>query len=110
MKIRTNIAANNVTVELCEAIRPKDLDFYEATVFVDGTFSGGTVQLLASPDGGTTKTVLRDVAGTLVNITANDVYNIRLGNGNKNADYILLYADITGATTPNLNVTVFDNR
>lgn len=104
----------DASVALCEVHRTVGLDIFEATVLVYGTggnnFGSGTVTLQASPDGGTTKINLRDVAGTLVNIVDNDAYNIRLGNGNSLGDSITLYATMAGATSPSVQVDVFDNR
>lgn len=113
MKHTATIDANE-SVKLCEVQRSTGLDLFEATVMVYGgggnNFGSGTVTLQASPDGGTTKINLRDVAGTLVSITDDDAYNIRLGNGNNLADTITLYATMAGATAPTVQVAVYDNR
>lgn len=111
----TATISDNESVKLCEVQRTVGLDIFEATVLVYGTggnnFGGGTVTLQASPDGGTTKINLRDVAGTLVSITDDDAYNIRLGNGNTLGDTIELYATMASSTsTPSVTVDVFDNR
>ena len=108
-KSTINLAANESKL-LATAGRGSDMDAYEITVFVTGSFGSGTVTIQASPDGGTTKVTLRDVAGTIVSITDNDVYNIRLGYAGKLGEEIQLYATIAGATTPDVDVTSFDNK
>ena len=86
------------------------VDMYEATIAVYGTFGGGTVTLQGSPDGGTTKINLRDISGSVVSITSDDVFNVRLGYANKLGDELMLYANMSGSTTPAVTVDVFDNR
>lgn len=109
----TKTLTTNTSVLLCSAHRNKETNMYEATIFAYGSggsnFDGGTVTIQASPDQGTTKVTLKDIAGTVVSITANDVYNVKLGGGNRNQDFIELYATMIGATTPNVTVDVFDN-
>lgn len=106
----TTALTTNTSVQIGEAIRTVGSDIYEATIFVTGTFGGGTVVIQASPDNGTTKVTLKDTTGTVVSVTANDVYNVRLGNANKNGDSIKLYATMSGSTSPTVSVAVFDNR
>lgn len=110
MKQTTQVLTSNTNVLLCDAIRNPETNMWEATIFVYGTFGGGTVNLQASPDGGTTKINLRDVTGTVVAVTANDAYNLRLGEAGRNGAAIKVYATISGATSPSVSVDVFDNR
>jgi hypothetical protein len=100
----------NESVEICSVSRGTDMDAYEVTVFATGAFGSGTVTIQASPDGGTTKVTLKDVGGTTVSITQDDVYNIRLGYAGKLGEEIKLYATMQGATDPDVAITAFDNR
>lgn len=94
--------------------RGASMDAYEITVFVTGgggnDFGGGTVTIQASPDGGVTKVTLRDVAGTIVSITDDDVYNVRLGYAGTLGGEIQIFATMAGATAPTVDVVGFDNK
>lgn len=102
------------SVKICSVSRGTEMDAYEVTVFaVDGGgngFGSGTVTIQASPDGGTTKVTLKDVGGTTVSITADDVYNIRLGYAGKLGEEIDIYATMSGSTSPTVDIVAFDNR
>ena len=107
----TQTLTSNASVKLCETRKLEKDSMWECSVFIQGTFDSGTVTLSASCDGGATKINLRDVAGTLVAVTANDLYNIRLGVPNRGTDTIELYATMAGAGgSANVAVVVFDNR
>jgi len=64
-----------------------------ATVFAYGTFGGGTLELQASPDGGT----------TWITIPGTTFTNNGIGNFQINLD-CLVRATLSGSTAPNLNV------
>jgi len=101
---------DNESVLITSVSRGTEMDAYEITVFVTGGFGGGTTTIQASPDGGTTKVTLKDVAGNVVSITEDDVYNIRLGYAGKLGEEIEIYATMAGATAPAVNIAAFDNR
>lgn len=107
-KITTAITTTTAT-QIATARKPRDADFYFATIALQGTFGGGTVTLQMSPDGGTTKIGLKDQTGVAYSATANDTIDIQLGTGGGNADQILLYATNTGGTGISMTATVFDN-
>jgi len=117
MSKHTATLDDNESVKICSVSRGTDMDAYEVTVFAtavaatDG-FDSGTVTIQASPDGGTTKVTLKDVGGTTVAITTDDVYNIRLGYAGKLGEEIELYATMTSAAggSTNVVITAFDNR
>lgn len=98
------------SVKICSVGRGTGKDAYEVTVFAYGSFGSGTVTIQASPDAGTTKVTLKDVAGSTVSITTPDVYNIRTGFAGINGQEIELYATMSGSTTPSVTVDAFDNR
>lgn len=100
----------NESVFLCSASRGTVMDAYEVTVFATGTFDSGTITIQASPDQGSTLVTLKDTGGTTVSITADDVYNIRTGYAGKNGEEIGIYATMVGATSPDVQITAFDNR
>lgn len=117
MSKHTAVLDANESVEICSVSRGTDMDAFEVTVFAvaragtDG-FDSGTVTIQASPDNGATKVTLKDVGGTTVSITADDVYNIRLGYAGKLGEEIKLYATMVGAVTPSpvVDIIAFDNR
>lgn len=113
MSKHTALLNDNESVLITTVGRGTEMDMYETSVFVGLTsddFGGGTVTIQASPDNGTTKTTLKDVAGTVVSITENDVYNIRLGYAGQLGGEIEIYATMTGGTDPSVNIIAFDNR
>lgn len=113
MSKHTALLNDNESVLITSVSRGTEMDMFETSVFVGlngDDFGGGTVTIQASPDGGTTKTTLKDVAGTVVSITENDVYNIRLGYAGKLGQEIEIYATMAGGTAPSVNVVAFDNR
>jgi len=82
---------------------------FEGTVHLTGTFGGGSVKLQTSPDGGTTKVDCKDISGSAYSATANDMVNIKLGDGGTLTDCIKLYAVLSGSTAPNINATLHSN-
>jgi hypothetical protein len=99
------------SVKICSVGRACDASGYNITVFATGGFGSGTVTIQASPDSGTTKVTLKDVAGSTVSITSDDVYNIKdLGYAGINGEEIEIYATMSGSTTPTVTVAAFDNR
>lgn len=115
MSKHTAVLDADESVKIASVERGANLDAYEVTVFAVGRaatngFGGGTVTIQASPDGGTTKVTLKDVGGTTVSITSDDVYNIRLGYAGKLGEEIELYATMSGSTSPTVDITAFDNR
>lgn len=98
-----------VSVEICSVRKRQEVDMYEATIFAAGAFGGGTITIQASPDGGTTKVNLRDISGSVVAITQDDAYNVRLGFADKLGEEIKLYATMAGGAAQDVDVTVFDN-
>ena len=107
-KISTSVTTTNAT-QIAIARKPRDADFYLATITLAGTFGGGTMKLQMSPDGGTTKVDLEDQSGTVWSATANRTVNIQLGTGGALNDQIILYALNTGGTGISVIATVFDN-
>lgn len=90
----------------------KKRDFYEwfGTFISYGAWGGGTITYKISPDGGTTKIALQDASGTSITSTADDNFTVNLANGSRNSDAPKLYASMAGATTPNVNVVLYDNN
>lgn len=110
MKVINSLTAQNTRIELLKVHKPRSLDFYYASIFVFGTFGGGTVSIQASPDNGTTFITLNNEAGTAATFTANGMMNLKTGVNDKLEGDLILYASIATATNPSLTVTVFDNR
>lgn len=83
---------------------------YQALITFTGTFGSGTVSLAVSPDSGVTLIVLKDKLGNSISFASNAYANIELGGyTNKNNLPLQIYAVLTGATSPSLNITSFDN-
>jgi len=83
---------------------------YMATVNAGGTWGGGTITWKASFDGGSTKYTLKDQSGADVTSLANDMFNVNMGNGTTLTDAPILYASMSGSTSPSLTVTVVENN
>lgn len=93
---------------------PSDGGKYEATVQISGDFGSGTAGLALSLDGGTTKVAAKDLSGVAYAVTANDVVTISItANGNNTSTLTneppLLYATLTGSSSPDLDFIVIDN-
>lgn len=110
MKYTATFSADAANSQLCMVYKPRELDSFYATVVISGGFGGGTLTLLISPDGGTTKVALSDASGTAISKTTAGTVNIRLGIGGTLTDAPIIYATLVGSTTPTLTVTLFDNN
>lgn len=109
MAKRTTTFTADASTLIGIARKPRNSDYYIATIFVFGsTFGSGTMAIQVSPDHGTTKITATNSAGTAQTATANAVLNIQLGVGNNNTDYIEIYGTLTGSTNPSLTVSVWD--
>lgn len=95
---------------VCNVNKKRDFEFWQATFFAYGSFGGGTVNWLVSPDGGTTKIIMYDASGSAYTSTANDDFTVTLGGGTTNSDCIKVYATISGSTDAVVNLAVFDNN
>lgn len=87
---------------------PTGLDGYGATVFLRIDGGSGTFTLQASPDDGTTKYTVKDVNGNDVTGTANGMWNIVSGVGNRTSDFIQYYATLSGGSSADFTVILFD--
>lgn len=77
---------------------------YVATVHVTGTFGGGALTIQTSVDGGTTK------VDTSFTATANKADSLtNLGADNKLDGGVDIYATLSGATSPDLDIDFQDN-
>lgn len=110
-KYTLTFGADAALQEVCRVNRRKDSQEWMANTFVYGTFGGGTMTLFVSPDGGTTKIALKDsIAGTAISVASTAAMNtVRLGNGDKNNEFLIIYATVAGSTNPALTVAIFDN-
>lgn len=105
----TPITANG-TYYIADVNKKRDLVQWFGTFFGYGTFGGGTIAWEISPDGGTTKLPLLDASGNAITSTTNDNFTSNLAGGADNFDAPKLYAIVTGATSPSINVILFDNN
>jgi hypothetical protein len=96
------------SVYVCNVHRDRNLDFFTGTVFITGTFGGGTVVISASLDSGTTKITLPNPTG--VAITANAAFNFTLAGQGDLSEDIKIYATISGSTAPTVVISVYDQR
>jgi len=105
-----NITTNE-SVLIAVAGRGADMDMYEATVTLAGEFDSGTLTVQLSPDNGVTKVTLRDVAGSIVSVADDDVYNIRVGYAGKNGEELEIYATMAGGGgSVDVDVYTHDNK
>lgn len=110
MAKQTLTMTTNTTAQLADVIRRSDAQSYGATIFVQGTFGGGTATVQVSPDSGTTKYTIKDVSGTDITGTSAFYYNFVLGNPGAASGDLEIYVTLSGATSPSLSVILFDNR
>jgi len=95
---------------VCNVVKKRDFMFWQATCFAWGTFGGGTVNWLVSPDGGTTKIPMYDISGAAYTSTTDDDFTTTLGGGSTISDCIKIYATLTGSAGATVNLAVFDNN
>lgn len=91
--------------------KPRNATEWVATINAYGTFGGGTLSYSISTDGGTTKTQMKDLTGTAYSTTTADAINVILGvpSNNVAARQTILYAVLSGSTSPSLSIDVLDN-
>jgi len=108
MATQVTTFTTNTTTKIMSIHKKRDLLNWQGTIWVYGTFGGGTLALYASPDNGTTKIAMPDLSGVAVTATANSIFQSVMCANNTNSP-ITLYATLTGATNPNLTVRIDDN-
>lgn len=81
-----------------------------SSVWLSGTFGSGTITLKASIDDGTTKIALKDLTGTAVTVTANDIVPLDTMGWGAPSEEIILYASMSGATNPDVDIALYDCR
>ena len=108
-KYVSTISADGTTL-LGNVTRPRSLPSAEVMFFGHGTWGSGTLTLLWSPDGGTTKIAVTDLTDSAISKTANFGVRGSFVTGDKNSDQIQLYATLAGATNPSLIVGFYDNH
>lgn len=109
-KYTATFAADASNTYVCTVHKTRQSNDFYATVVLSGGFGSGTLTMLLSPDGGTTKVALSDASGTVISKTSAGTINIRLGVGGTNSDSPIIYATLAGSTNPTLTLTVFDNN
>lgn len=106
----TLTTAAGTEVFLCNVVRKREYDKWQATFFCQGTFGGGTVNWLISFDGGTTKMPLYDASGAAITSTTTDNFTTTLGSGTTNSDCPKIYATLSGSAGATVTIGAFDNN
>lgn len=110
----TTLTANTAGTVIGYMQRNQSATEYVATLAAYGTFGGGTLSYAISPNGGTTLITLKTSAGSAYSTTSNDLIEYRGGTPTPYAPQSqgqeALYAVLTGATSPNINIKVMDNQ
>lgn len=109
-KYTINLSANTTGMYVCHVKKPHTLLKWEASLTGYGTYGGGTLAWFMTPDAGATLIALTDLVDTAVSMTTNKVYNAALCTGAKNNDQLQIWVTLSGATTPSLTVTAYDNH
>ena len=109
-KYTATLTTASASTFVCNVNKKRDFEFWQATFFAWGTFGGGTVNWLISPDGGITQIAMYDASGTPYTSTANDDFTATLGGGGALGDQIQVYATLTGSVGATVNLAVFDNN
>jgi len=90
--------------------KKRDNGYWLGTLFVQGTFGSGTVTFGVSLDRGTTIIPINDLTQNVVSFTGNGLFNLEFGNSSRGfGDAPMLYAIVSGATSPNLIAGFYDN-
>ncbi len=105
-----SISADSTVLIATVATPKKGSENWKGTEFFQGSFGGGTITLQTSPDGGTTKIPETNLSGSAFSLTSAGSVEVDLGTANTTATQILLYAVMTGSTSPTVTATVFDNQ
>lgn len=107
-KFPTETLTDNETIVV--ATIPRAGGTWEATIKATGTFGGGTIKLLhaESSNCSTGAAYIHDLSGAVYSATSQDTVNVHLGIDKD--DYTYLCAELTGSTSPEISVTVYDNR
>lgn len=102
-----NLAADgNVTFTLLPPVGGQGRNVF--TLYAIGTWGSGTLVLDSSPDAGTTYVDVNDSSGTQVSFTADGQVNFELQTSN--SDPVILKATLSGSSSPDLDVILFDSR
>jgi hypothetical protein len=111
-KYTATFSANAADTYICTAHRRRGATVYDVTLFANGTFGGGTIAWIWSPDGGSTFQPIKDLSGNPITSTAADSFNAQFGTPATNfaSDQVKIYATLTGATSPVITVGAIDNR
>lgn len=104
------LSADTAGTELLRAHTPRSKLLYEYILQSGGTFGGGTLSFKISLDGGTTKNPLTDATGTAYSTTTADTFTGTIPANTNVGDEPIIYAVLTGSTSPSLTITVIDNR
>lgn len=109
--IRTTLSADTAATKICTVRRPQSSGLpWEALVHAYGTFGSGTLSYLISTDGGTTKTTMKDASGSSYSTTAADAIPMGpIGAASNNGAEVIIYAALTGSSSPSIKIDVIDN-
>lgn len=106
----TQALSTNTTVTLGCVHKNRNYPTCELLFFGHGTWGSGTLSLFWSPDGGTTKIAITDLANVAVTATANFGVRASFVTGHNNTDCIMLYATLAGSSGASLTVGFYDNN
>lgn len=110
MKVTIKFAADNAAILLTQAVAPRGKLTYDYLIQAGGNFGGGTLTFLISLDGGTTKNSLRDASGNAYSTITADTFSGSIPAKTNIGQEPIIYAALTGSTSPNLNIVLVDNR
>lgn len=109
-------ATANTSQMLTYLHKSREHNQYTSLILAYGTANGawsGTLAFYISPDSGTTKIPLTSSpGGTGITLTANGMAVITLGTPNTNfaTQQLQIWVTQSGATTPNITVSNYDNN
>lgn len=87
----------------------KHKESIDGLIEVGGDFSGGTLELFISLTGGTTKNSWNDLNRNPFSITTAETRKFAIPTQNKSSGSVILYYTLSGASTPNITLTIGDN-
>lgn len=111
MALNTITFSADANTALATIVRRHDTQSYAGSIFVKGSFGGGTWTLQVSPDNGTTKYTVKDVLGNNITGTGEAYFNYVLsGDSSGINNNMTLYVNLAGSASPSITVLNYDNR
>lgn len=102
--LNTTIEANGDTIISLKNVRGRSRTIY--SVYASDDFGGGTITAFLRADG-TNDIAIKDAGGTAISFTDDETFNFEAYSDPANP--VKLVITLAAATSPSINLNVFDN-